>query len=177
MNTANNKRKKESQLKIERIFLELIQTREIEEISVTDICKEAGLNRTTFYSNYIDIYDLADKIRQKLEDDVMNLYMEDRDNKHNSTDFLKLLKHIYENQIFYNTYFKLGFDKSSLFNEYDYKLAAKLFNDKHIDYHIEFFKAGFNAILKKWLYSGCKESPEEVFEIIQSEYKKDLNLI
>ncbi|MBQ2917435.1 MAG: TetR/AcrR family transcriptional regulator, partial [Clostridia bacterium] len=60
MNTPNNKRKKESQEKIENVFLELIQNREINEISVTDICKNAELNRTTFYSNYLDIYDLAD---------------------------------------------------------------------------------------------------------------------
>ena len=66
MNIKDNKRKKESQEKIEKIFVELIQTKEINEISVTDICKKANLNRTTFYSNYIDIYDLSDKIKEKI---------------------------------------------------------------------------------------------------------------
>ena len=45
-------------------------------------------------------------------------------------------------------------------------------NDKYIDYHIEFFRAGLNAVLKKWLYNGCLESPEEISEIIKSEYTK-----
>ena len=63
MNKVNNKRRKDSVEKIEKVFVELIQTKNIEQISVTDICKAAKLNRTTFYSNYIDIYDLADKIR------------------------------------------------------------------------------------------------------------------
>ena len=50
------------------------------------------------------------------------------------------------------------------------ELAAKYYDNKHIDYHIEFFKAGFNAIIKKWLNNNCKESPEEIHEILMSEY-------
>ena len=55
MNTPNNKKRKNSQEKIEKVFIELIQTKEIYEISITDICKKANINRTTFYSNYIKI--------------------------------------------------------------------------------------------------------------------------
>lgn len=173
MNTPNNKRKKESQEKIERIFVELIQTKEINEISVTDICKKANLNRSTFYANYIDIYDLVDKIREKLEIEVDQLYQEERDHNYNSNNFLKLLKNIKENQIFYRTYFKLNMDKNTKIGqrEYDYHLAKTMYNDQHIEYHIIFFMAGFNAIVKKWLYNGCKETPEEMNEIIISEYK------
>lgn len=34
-----------------------------------------------------------------------------------------------------------------------------------------FFKAGLNAIVKKWLEGGCRETPEEMNEIIHSEYQ------
>ena len=67
MNVKNNKRRRESQDKIEKAFLELLQPREIKEITVSDIIKLTGLNRSTFYANYIDIFDLADKTREKLE--------------------------------------------------------------------------------------------------------------
>lgn len=173
MNTPNNKRKRESREKIERIFVELIQTKEITEVSVTDICKTAKLNRSTFYANYLDIYDLADKIREKIEIEVDNLYKDERENKHNSNNFLKLFRNIKENQIFYRTYFKLNMDKVTKLSQYEYDihLAKAFYDEKEIEYHIEFFMAGFNAILKKWLFNGCKESPEEMNEIIISEYK------
>lgn len=173
MNTPNNRRKKESQEKIEKVFVELIQDKELNEVSVTDICKKAKLNRSTFYANYIDIYDLADKIREKLEIEVDNLYKEERENNNNSHNFLKLFKNIKENQIFYRTYFKLNMDKVTKISqyEYDYHLASKIFDNQHIEYHIEFFMAGFNAIVKKWLNNGCKETPEEMNEIIINEYK------
>lgn len=173
MNTPNNRRKKESQEKIEKTFVELIQAKEIHEISVTDICKKTNLNRSTFYANYLDMYDLADKIREKLELEVDNLYKEEKEHNYNSNDFLKLFKHIKENQIFYRTYFKLNMDKNTKLSqyEYDYHLANTIYKNKHIEYHIEFFMAGFNSIIKKWLYNDCKESPEEMNEIIIQEYQ------
>lgn len=176
MNIANNKRRKKSQEKIEKIFVELLQDKEINEISITDICKKAELNRTTFYNNYLDIYDLADKIKEKLEREVYNLYQEERLNRYNSNDFSKILTLIKENPLFFKTYFKLGFDSTheALGNvyQYDYNQAKEKFDDKYIDYHIEFFKAGFNAIVKKWLNNNCQETVAELCEIIKSEYKK-----
>ena len=74
MNVKNNKRRRESQEKIEKAFIELLQTREIKDITVSDLIKMTELNRSTFYANYIDIFDLADKTREKLENDFSNLF-------------------------------------------------------------------------------------------------------
>ena len=79
MNVKNNRRRRESQEKIEKAFIELIQTREIQEIAVADIIRMTGLNRSTFYANYLDIYDLADKIRTKLEEDFSSMFTEASD--------------------------------------------------------------------------------------------------
>ena len=40
-----------------------------------------------------------------------------------------------------------------------------------IEYHMEFFRAGITQIIKLWLKNGCKESPEDMVEIIKSEYR------
>ena len=176
MNTPNNKRRKETRDKISKVFITLLQAKEISEISVTDICKLAKINRSTFYVNYLDIYDLADKIGQDLEQDVFSLYQEERDTNHNSNNFLKLFKHIKDNQIFYKTYFKLKMDQNFIIKDYDYHLSKELYDDKCIDYHMEFFKAGLNAIIKKWLDEGCKETPEEIEYILKSEYESKNNI-
>lgn len=173
MNTPNNKRRKESQEKIERIFVELIQEKNLNEISVTDICKKANLNRSTFYANYFDVYDLADKIKERLESDVSDLYQDEKLNQYNSNDFSKIFHLVKENSLFFKTYFKLEFDSTDTFKQdyrYDTNQAKEFYNDEYIDYHIAFFKAGFNAILKKWLYEGCVEPIEDMCKIISSEY-------
>ena len=66
-------------------------------------------------------------------------------------------------------------DQNFIIREYDYNLSKKLYDDKYIDYHMEFFKAGLNAIIKKWLSNGCKESPEEIESILKSEYSNKNN--
>ena len=174
MNKINNKKRKTSQEKIEKCFIELIQKKDITNISVTDICKQAKLNRTTFYSNYIDIYDLADKIKDSLCKDILNVYDKERNERSHSFDFLKLFNHIKENQIFYTTFFKLNYDNDyKQFKDFmDYDLFKKLYNDEaELDYHISFFMSGLNAIIKKWIKNGCKESPEFINNILKTEYK------
>ena len=171
MNTKNNRRRRESIERIKKVFIELLQTKELHEITVSDICKRCELNRSTFYANYADIYELADKVREELEKEVNLLYEAERTQSFNSNDYLRLFRHIKENQLFYRTYFKLGYDNQFKLRYYDSLQAKKDFDNQYIEYHIEFFRSGFNAIVKKWLAGGCKETPEEMDEIIRSEYQ------
>ena len=169
MNTPNNKKRRSSVEKIERIFLQLIQKKNIEEISVSEICDVAELNRSTFYANYIDIYDLAEKVKSDMEIEFAKFQLSNNA-KQDPAGYLSLFTHIKENQIFFKTYFKLEAISMSLPTQYNIELAEKYYDNKFIDYHIEFFRAGLNAIIKKWLNSGCKESPEEMANIILAEY-------
>ena len=170
MNVKNNKRRRESQGKIEKAFIELLQTREIKDITVSDIIKITGLNRSTFYANYIDIFDLADKTREKLETDFTNLFA-DYDYYNERSGSLKMFTHIKENQLFYKTYFKLCYDDKHLVTTYDAKRAEQEQIDSNLKYHIEFFRNGLNAIIKLWLAGGCKESPEEMAMVLKQEYR------
>ncbi len=171
MNTPNNKRKKASIERIENVFIDLLQYKELNKISVSDICKKAQLNRTTFYSNYADIYELADSIRDKLENSLSQIYQNEINQGFNSHDYLKLFRHIKDNQAFYKTYFKLGYDNNYKIIAFDTNLAKLHFQNRFIEYHAEFFKSGITKIIKMWLENGCKESPEDMYEIIKSEYK------
>lgn len=170
MNTKNNKRKKDSCEKIVKAFIELLQHREIKDITVSEIIKITGLNRSTFYANFIDIFDLADKTREILEKEFSNLFA-DYDYFNERTGALKMFTHIKENQLFYKTYFKLCYDDKHLISIYDTRRAEKEHIDGNIKYHIEFFRNGLNAIIKLWLAGGCAESPEEMAEVLKQEYR------
>lgn len=171
MNTPNNKRKKDSQERIEKAFLQEVQTKELSEIKVSDICKDAKINRTTFYANYIDIYDLAYKVRDRMMLEFASMF--DRSAGHTPQNYLKMFKHIKDNQIFYKTYFKLNYDNYPIPSTYYDETTAKEWNrEKLIEYHAEFFKAGITAIIKKWLNNNCKESPEDITNVIVNEYSK-----
>lgn len=175
MNVKNNKRRRESQEKIERAFIELLQTREIKDITVSDLIKITELNRSTFYANYLDIFDLADKTREKLEGEFSNLFADyDYFNEHSGG--LRMFTHIKENQIFYKTYFKLCYDDKHLVSIYDVARAEKEQVADNLRYHMEFFRNGLNAIIKLWLAGGCQESPEEMAEVLKQEYRGRNNM-
>lgn len=170
MNIKHNRRRKESQDKIEQALTDLLQSRDIKEITVSDVVKLAGVNRSTFYANYQDLYDLADKTRERLEAEFSSLFA-DYDTMTEHSGALRMFSHIREHQLFYKTYFKLCYDDRHLISIYDTKRAEKEHIDAHLQYHIEFFRNGLNAIIKMWLASGCRESPEEMADVLQREYR------
>lgn len=170
MNTKNNKRRRESTERIKNAFLESLRSKEISKIKVSDICKAANINRSTFYANYLDIYDLADKIFADLQKEVSNVFDLKNFPAQSQNEFLELLRHIKKHQELYGFYFALGYESRDLqlieFSDLNVSIREDTF-----DYHIEFFKNGFNAIVKMWLKKGCKESPEQIFDILLYEYR------
>ena len=171
MNTKNNRRRQESVEKIQRAFVELLQTTELKKISVTDICKRTGLNRSTFYANFVDVYDLADKLRETIEAEFSAVFA-DYDYFNGQTGALKMFEHIRNNRLFYNTYFKLCYDDDHKISVYDMRRAEREHMTEHLEYHIEFFRSGLNTIIKMWLANDCRESPEEMAEVLRREYRR-----
>ena len=91
MNTPNNKRRQDSRRRIETALVRLLQDRELEKITVKEICTAAEVNRTTFYANYLDIYDLADAVQKSMEETVLGLYREEQGQAVRAHDFTKLV--------------------------------------------------------------------------------------
>ena len=171
MNTKNNKRRRESVERIRNAFFTLLRKNDLQNIKVSELCKLAEINRSTFYANYVDIYDLADKTCLELKKEVDRLFYLSADSKNYESEFLKLLNHIYDHRELYLFYFKLGNERNIVQPDsfHDTQLLKNLFG-KHVNYHIAFFKNGFNAIVKLWLENGCRESPREMCDILLQEY-------
>ena len=169
MNIKNNKRHQDTIRTIEHAFMDLLKEKDLSRIKVSTLCNAAGISRGTFYANYIDIYDLADKLQRRLQSEVHALLTKDNDLQFTEKDFLMLLQHIKENQALYSFYFKLEHSDTHHFLLSDSALYGK--NLPNMDFHIAFFEAGFNAIVKKWLDTGCTIPSQEVLDILVSEYQ------
>lgn len=60
-----DRRSLETREKIEKNFISLLEKKSINNITITEITKLAGINRRTFYVYYEDIYDLRNQIEKK----------------------------------------------------------------------------------------------------------------
>ena len=61
MNTKSNQHHQNTIATIEAAFVSLLDEQELKDISVTELCEEAKISRSTFYENY-DVILLLDNI-------------------------------------------------------------------------------------------------------------------
>lgn len=147
MNTKNNKRHQETAESINKAFVSLLQDKELREITVTDICKLADIDRSTFYAHYEDVSDLANTYAAQIEKKVA-------DQPHIEDDFSWLFEYIKENPETFKIYFKLGVCQATA------------------DYKSIFFRNGVYSVIKMWFEDGCVDSPEQMATIVKREYDK-----
>ena len=69
MNTKNNSRSRKTRERLKEALLRLLARRDILDVTVSRLCQEAGVNRSTFYAHYQDIYDLLTKIEEDMLED------------------------------------------------------------------------------------------------------------
>lgn len=64
----------------------------------------------------------------------------------------------------------MGYTKDYKILQYDRKQAEEHYDNRFIEYHCEFFRAGITKIIEMWLTGDFKEILEEMDEITRSEY-------
>ena len=147
MNTPNNKRYRDIEESINAAFVSLLQGKELRDITVTDICEIAGIERSTFYAHYNDVAALANDYAAQIEKQVS-------EQPHKENDFSWIFEYIKEHPDFFKIYFKLGVSQVSS------------------DYKTIFFRNGAYSVAKMWFEDGCVESSEQMGVIIKREYEK-----
>lgn len=184
MNTKNNQRFQQKEADIRQVFMELLTHSRIDKITVSEICKKAKINRSTFYAHFIDVYDLLEKTDIEMSKKMVGAFT-DHNAKSIGEGFENLFQFIKDNADFYVAYFNNAGNSSilnvvlpdtitdgvvTLIQELGYKSMEEY------RYHECFFKSGISGLLKLWLNNGCKETPHELSDIIYREYNQKQSL-
>lgn len=61
---------------IRSAFSILIGKKELNKITVTELCRAAGINKSTFYLHYHDIYDLSKKMDDAIIQEISHIFSE-----------------------------------------------------------------------------------------------------
>lgn len=156
---TEQKKMKEARKAIQDAVIELLRTKKVDQLKVTQICKLAQINRSTFYDNYEDIYDMIDQLR----DYVANQYEDDLKRYQDQT-FLTMLKRIQANPGIYQLFFRLSLDLN-FSKQYNFKKWVQYPTNVN-NYEIVFIQAGIRAVLATWIEDNCQTSPEEINQLI-----------
>lgn len=186
MNKANNKRSRNTDEAIIRAaFAAMVEGKKpVSRVTVREVCERAGVNRSTFYAHYMDVYDLFQRVERHMGEMYKERFMS-AGLATGKWSFRKSIEQtfefIYEYREFFGFYFQemnrapgiLRVLADPMAENIDRVKNQDLGGDAEMLYHFHFFTAGMGAVIARWLETGCKETPGEMVEIIEREYGPD----
>ena len=159
---------------LKNALIELLKQKNMEKITIYELCDTAQINRTTFYKYYGSQYDLLTDIENELFDELQqHLLAGDGTEFDKLKDVMRFLNLDREKwKILINTV------ADQDFNEKLFGLPAihclirqrtsKQCTARQEEYIRIFFCQGGYAIIRKWLNDESPESPEEIAQLITS---------
>lgn len=165
----------------------LLEKKDIEYITIKEICNEAGVNRSTFYLHYENINDLVEETMNYINEEFMKYFNEDTKEfinkiKSSKLEDLKLIEKKYltpyltfikENKkifkaSFYNPSGMKAINKYNHLKNYILNPILDRFNifGKERNYLITFYINGIMAIIKEWINTDCKDQINDIEDII-----------
>ena len=165
-------------------LLYLLEKKDIDYITVTEITQKAGVNRSTFYLHYDNIYDLFNETLENLNKEFLNPFTQKGKLKISSSEdaFLitdeylvpylnfckkhkRLLKLVHQKpHLFQNDY---AYDK--IYDTILYPAISQFINDsQERRYYLEFYTRGVVGIIHKWLDCDCDTEIQDLIKIIKS---------
>ncbi|WP_206093429.1 TetR/AcrR family transcriptional regulator [Paenibacillus yonginensis] len=160
---------------IKESLLKLLTERSINKVTVTDICREANINRNTFYSHYANQFELLSTIENDLYEDIKQVVINSSNLKTPEKLSYELCKYIKANKTICEVLFSEHGDKALLerilYISHDltierWKQELKYFDQPLFESWYTFTAHGSIAIIKKWVNSGLKESPSKIADFI-----------
>lgn len=184
MNTKNNKRSQNTDEAIIRAAFEamLMGGKQISKITVREICERAGVNRSTFYAHYMDVYDLFEQVEIRMAEMCRDSIMAKV-----SGGFRGMMEGMFQFILEYKEFYQIYFSEAGR-SSHIIELMAAPFQEQvkgvrsadmgfgipgEADYHFSFYTAGVTSMLVTWLQRNCKETPSQLFDILTRVYGED----
>lgn len=150
-------------------LLQILKTKSIDKVTVTELCKTAHINRNTFYSHYRTPLDLLLEVEENFSDKVLTYAQEPLQNKDYAEMLRRLCNAIYEDRdlalVLISTSSNGQFMKHVVGSFYD--MMMELWSDldapkEQLDVMFRFGTGGSYTLLRSWVDEGFKVTPEHV---------------
>lgn len=174
-------------IRMDKAFLELLEKKDFAFITVKEICKSAGVNRSTFYLHYETIEDLLSESTEFMYKQFVTHMNEEPSDFISKIDtwpldelyliipnyLMPYLEYVKEHRRLFRTVtektntFRLDLAYTKMFYHI-FEPILKRFGVPEPDrkYLMTFYIHGLNAIITEWLKSDCKDSIEYIISVM-----------
>ena len=173
--------------KMDLALISLLNKKSFDYITVSEICKTAGVNRSTFYLHYETVGDLLDETARYLLNDFLSYFSTDTKSialnlencELNDLNFIcdkyliPYFTYIKDNKEVFGTVLAnnktLGFEgvyKRMFDNIFNPILERFHYSQGDRQYVMMYYLNGINAIVSEWLKNGCDKSIDALSRIV-----------
>ena len=163
---------------LQESLINLLHHKELDKISISELCKKANVNRGTFYLHYQDVAELFEEYFHDMTEDLRKAYYEpylltDYKINHLSADMVRIFHHVEK----YKQFYKIAFDRKTPMMYYFrlFDIIRGYLKDSNSDIkseNIEFFASyQANAIIGlviQWVHHDFKETPNQMSKMLLS---------
>ena len=176
-------------LRMDEALIALLEEKDLEYITVKEICRQAGVNRSTFYLHYETISDLVNETLEMINQRFLSYFPQQEEEVLGNMDsrerkdlvlvtreyLLPYLHFIRDNKKVYRAAFR---NPSSMQAHTRYgELKQHILGPSlerfeipatHRPYYMAYYVEGIIAIVKEWLRQDCADEVEMIAGIIES---------
>lgn len=175
-------------LRMDEALIGLLDVKDLEYITVKEICAKAGVNRSTFYLHYETVDDLLTEATESVNRRFLSCFPqtsvglpEKINDKHpkelvfiTREYLLPFLSFVKDNKSIYRAYFRnpKSMDTDSRYNDLKKNILEPVMSRFKIPqarykYYIAYYIEGTMAIVREWLNNNCGETVETITSIIE----------
>ena len=181
-------RQTKTEAKIKAAFTTLVKNKGFDAMTVSDLAREADINRGTFYMHYVDKFDLRDQLLDDVIADLAAILIPESDDDNEPLDVEDIIKsrnlvsamrYLKRDYAFFDAISSSGNDMQLYERVKDVIKQLLLGQVSRLrkapddtpgsprEYAREILVSSTSSILWLWLRRGCQESPETISGIIE----------
>ncbi len=189
----NESRYQSTAILFDEALIDLLEHKDIDYITIKEICDKAGVNRSTFYLHYENISDLINECMEYVNQKFLSKFEQDTSifiEKINESELDELYLIKSEYLIPYLNFIKENKNifKATFLNPNGMQASKRMISlEKYVifpimkryeipeektKYILSFYLHGIVAIIKEWVKNDCYETIEEIENIIIECVKK-----
>lgn len=180
---VSNQRNTATKKKVQDALLNLLEQKNIDKVTVLELCSLAQVNRTTFYNHYGSQYDVLQEIAGTyLENTALRIQERMGAGVDFNTCLVEVLEYMRENRkflqlLFSQNYFQLLSAIDIALPHFEEMIMSRQPDEWSFQRKramAVFIQHGIIGLLVDWIKSGCKESAEEeaglVFSVLSDKH-------
>lgn len=168
-------------------LLRLLETKDLDKISVTELCRESGINRATFYNHYSSPQDLLLNLEAQMAEELDQLmtYPQNSDEAITQLEAVCTYMQEHAHSVIVLSRCHADTDLADCFNKLNASLTPRrpiskltsTMDDDDLHLTTTFIYTGCYHLIREWLIKDIQKTPREIAELLVSIINKEIHCV